>query len=192
MQFLILWWPSTITLFSLLLHNCNFAAVMYHNVNSLGDRGLPKESRPTGWEPLLWAILLFSLPPVGVPSSFLCLRHQLCLHRSLHWELITTEEGIFKKLWTSRYPLSFTKYHKARSYVTIMVLSVCISMLLISCASLTVHPWERVRILSVLRLPPPLPPPMEILSVRRGKQWNLKVDMSQKLIPWFDVNFLYL
>jgi hypothetical protein len=37
-----------IKLLSLLLHNCNFATVMNHNVNSFGDRGLPKVSRPLG------------------------------------------------------------------------------------------------------------------------------------------------
>jgi len=30
---LILWWPPVIKLFLLLLHNCNFATVMKHNVN---------------------------------------------------------------------------------------------------------------------------------------------------------------
>jgi hypothetical protein len=33
LQFLMLWWPPSIKLFFLLLHNCNFATVMNHNVN---------------------------------------------------------------------------------------------------------------------------------------------------------------
>jgi hypothetical protein len=31
-----------------LLHNCNFATLMNHNVNIFGDRSWPKGSRPTG------------------------------------------------------------------------------------------------------------------------------------------------
>jgi hypothetical protein len=36
--------PPTITVFSLLLHDCNFATVMNHNVNIFRDRGLSKIS----------------------------------------------------------------------------------------------------------------------------------------------------
>lgn len=43
-QFLMLCWPLTIKLFSLLLFNFNFATVMSCGVNILGDRGLLKES----------------------------------------------------------------------------------------------------------------------------------------------------
>jgi hypothetical protein len=49
-QFLMMWWPPTIKLFLLLLHNCNFATVMNHNVNTL--YATPKGLQPTGWEPL--------------------------------------------------------------------------------------------------------------------------------------------
>jgi hypothetical protein len=39
---------STVILFSLLLHNYNFATVMNRNVNVCGDGGLLKRSQPTG------------------------------------------------------------------------------------------------------------------------------------------------
>jgi hypothetical protein len=35
MLFLMLWWRPTITLFLWLLHNCNFATVLNHNINIL-------------------------------------------------------------------------------------------------------------------------------------------------------------
>jgi hypothetical protein len=62
-QFLILWWPLTIQLFSLLLTYCNFATIINHKVNIWYAKYLicnPCErggSNPvglwlTGWEPL--------------------------------------------------------------------------------------------------------------------------------------------
>ena len=50
----------TITLFLLLLHNCNFGTVMECNINVFGDRGLPKgsvmthRSRPVGLDSGGW------------------------------------------------------------------------------------------------------------------------------------------
>lgn len=41
-------------LFSLLIHNCNFAVVINHNVNTFRFRVLPKVSWPRSWEPQLW------------------------------------------------------------------------------------------------------------------------------------------
>jgi hypothetical protein len=38
----------TIKLFSLLNHDCNFAAVVNGNVNTFRDRGFPKGRQPTG------------------------------------------------------------------------------------------------------------------------------------------------
>jgi hypothetical protein len=39
----------------LLLYNCNFVTVRSHSVNIFGDRSLPKESQPMGWEQLLYS-----------------------------------------------------------------------------------------------------------------------------------------
>lgn len=39
-----------VKLFSLLLHHCDFATLTNRNVNNFEDKGLPKGSRPTGWE----------------------------------------------------------------------------------------------------------------------------------------------
>jgi hypothetical protein len=36
--------PNTIKSVSLLLHSCNFATVINHNVNNFGDKCLPRES----------------------------------------------------------------------------------------------------------------------------------------------------
>lgn len=63
-QCLMLWWPSTIKLFSLLLHNCNVGTVMNSTVNiwytgfwyANPVKGLltPNGLWPIVWEPLLW------------------------------------------------------------------------------------------------------------------------------------------
>ena len=47
-QLLLLWWPPTVTLFSLPLHNCNLDNVPNRKVNIVRDGGLSKGSPSTG------------------------------------------------------------------------------------------------------------------------------------------------
>lgn len=63
----------TITLFLLTIHNCDFAAVVNHNANILGNRDLPKGLRCTGWETLVWG--------TTEDRSF----HWYGTHTHLHW-----------------------------------------------------------------------------------------------------------
>ena len=82
-QFLMLWWPLTIKLFSLLLHNCYFTPFMNRNVNiwcaeylmwTPFERAVqvPNMSQPTGWELLNWrhCIQYASTPHCVVSQSF--------------------------------------------------------------------------------------------------------------------------
>jgi hypothetical protein len=55
--FLMLWWPPTTKLFSLLLCNCNFATVMNNSVNIWYMAPSSKGSWTTHWGPVIYIVL---------------------------------------------------------------------------------------------------------------------------------------